>query len=156
MDNFVKSKMIIAIALTALLFGDLALAQNAMPQRCEPSTDCIIGEFIYGDDSHTPVITDNYCQITITNPADSVIANGVNMADKNDGWHYYTANIASPNGLYRASMCCDADAARQCIDKSFVLGTSLDTVATKTDVAGIAASVWSYGTRALNSFDTLI
>ena len=156
MDNSAKLKIMIVAALALLLFGNFAQAQNAMPQRCEPSTDCVIGEFVYGDDGHTPVTTDNYCQITITNPADSVIANGVNMSDKNDGWHYYTANIASPNGLYRASMCCDTDAARQCIDKSFVLGTTLDTVATKTDIAGIAASVWSYGTRALNSFDTLV
>jgi len=155
MVNFMKL-LIITAALTLSLFGNFAQAQNSMPQRCEPSTDCIIGEFVYDDDGHTPIATDNYCQITITNPADSVIVNSVNMSDKNDGWHYYTANIASPNGFYRASMCCDTDAAQQCIDKSFILGTSLDSVATKTDIAGIAASVWSYSTRALNSFDTLI
>jgi hypothetical protein len=153
MYRFIK---ILIIAVGWIFWNTTAIAQNAMLPRCEPDTDCVIGEFVYDDDGHTPVITDNYCQITITNPVDSVIVNGVNMADKNDGWHYYTANVASPNGLYRVSMCCDADAAQQCIDKSFVLGTSLDTVATKTDIAGIAASVWSYGTRALNSFDTLI
>jgi len=149
----------IAIISAFIIFaadGTVAQAQNAMYQRCEPSVDCAIGEFIFADDGHTPITTDNYCQITITNPGDSVIVNGANMGDKNDGWYYYNANIASPNGLYRASMCCDTGAARQCIDKTFILGTTLDTIATKTDIAGIAAGVWSYSSRTLDSFGNLI
>ena len=127
-----------------------------MYQRCEPGTDCIVGEFIFADDGHTPVTSDNYCQITVTNPGDTVVINDANMSRKNDGWYYYTVNIASPNGMYRAAMCCDTGALRQCENKTFVLGTSLDSVATKTDLAAIASQIWSYtGGRTLTALGSL-
>jgi hypothetical protein len=156
MNKLQQHISLITLSIIFSTFAVVVLAQDSIYQRCEPNSDCVIGEFIFADDGHTPVTSDNYCQIIITNPADSVIVNGANMSDKNDGWYYYTANIASPNGLYRATMCCDSGAARACEDKSFILGTSLDSVATKTDIAGIAASVWSYGSRTLNSFGTLV
>lgn len=116
---------ILSLAITKVVF-----AIPAMQQRCEPSTTCIIGEYIFDDDGHTPMTTDNYCKITITNPSDTVIVNAENMPDKNDGWYYYsTSTLSSPEGLYRSKICCDVVGTEElCIDKSFILGTSFETV----------------------------
>ena len=155
MNHFAKFGAIILIS-AFFAQGNAVLAQDSMYQRCEPGTDCIVGEFIFADDGHTPVTADNYCQITVTNPGDTVVINGASMNHKNDGWYYYTVNVASPNGMYRATMCCDTGAARACEDKTFVLGTSMDSLATKTDLAAIAGQIWSYtGGRTLTALGSL-
>ena len=78
-----RNKILIAGFLCLFLtFAQSVFAIPADYQRCAPSvsgTDCTIGEFVYADDHSTPVITDNYCQITITDPADSVVVNAVEL-----------------------------------------------------------------------------
>jgi len=139
-----------------------ALAIPAMQQRCEPNLTCIISEYVFNDDGHTPITTDDYCKITITNPNDVVILNQANMPDKNDGLYYYsTTTLSSPEGLYRALICCDTTGPEYlCIDKTFILGTSFETLPEKIwsytgsalDTADNAiAKVWSYATRKLSS-----
>lgn len=168
--NFLKANSRIFKILTAVFAGlfllslsvQTALAIPAMQQRCEPNTTCIIGEYVFDDDGHTPMTTDNYCKITITNPSDTVIVNAENMSDKNDGWYYYsTSTISSPEGLYRSKICCDVGGTEElCIDKTFILGTSFDTLPEKIwsytgsalDTASNAiAKVWTYATRKLTS-----
>ena len=125
---------------TKLIFAMLALgafaayrgavsADDSMSQRCEPGHDCVIGEYIFDDDGHTPIVTDGFCRITITNPNDEVVANGVDMNHKNDGWYYYTVNISDPLGLYRSKVCCSVGQAdEQCLDKTFILGISFESL----------------------------
>lgn len=112
MEKIKTNKILIAGFLGLLLaFAQSVFAIPATYQRCAPSvtgTDCTIGEYIYADDRSTPITTDDYCQITITDPADSVVVNGVNMLDKNDGWYYYSYSpTPATEGLYRTTVCCD-------------------------------------------------
>ena len=121
----IKTKKTLIRILTALVlffcFAKVVLAIPSIYQKCDPNTDCIIGEYLFENDGHTAITTDDYCKITITNPNDSVIVNAVNMSDKNDGWYYYTANVSSPEGLYRALICCDVGGSEyQCLDKTFI------------------------------------
>ena len=118
--------LIIAIG---FFFAESVFAIPSLYQRCEPGSTCIIGEYVFDDDGKTAITTDNYCKITITNPSDSVIASSVNMTDKNDGWYYYSTTTPSMEGLYRTLVCCDVGGTdERCIDKTFVAGTSFDTI----------------------------
>jgi len=151
-----------------LIFGivHVVFAIPAMQQRCEPNKECIIGEYIFEDDGYTPITEDDFCQITITNPNDVVIVNNQNMSDKDDGWYYYsTSTLSSPEGLYRSIICCDTGANRKCLDKTFILGTSFETLpekiweytGTALDTAGNAISkIWSYTGTALDTANNAI
>jgi hypothetical protein len=129
MNNKFFLIFIISIFSLSLFFGIKSVfAIPSIYQRCEPNTSCVIGEYIFSDDGYTPITTDSYCQITITNPSESVILNGQAMTDANDGWYYWsTTTLATPEGLYRTKMCCDVGGTSQrCMDKTFVLGTSFE------------------------------
>lgn len=129
MNNKFFTILIISIFTLSLFLGIKdVFAIPSIYQRCEPSTSCVIGEYIFADDGYTPITTNDYCQITITNPSESVIINGQAMTDANDGWYYWsTTTLATPEGLYRTKMCCDVGGtAQRCMDKTFVLGTSFE------------------------------
>jgi hypothetical protein len=143
-----KNVFLIIILMSFFIVNKYTFAIPAMQQRCEPNKECIIGEYIFADDGFTPVTTTNFCQITITDPNDTVIVNNQNLLNKSDGWHYYsTTTLNSPEGLYRSVICCDSGANRRCIDKTFILGTSFETLPEK---------IWSYANRTLTNFGTLV
>lgn len=152
--NKCKNKFSVAIVFSMLLFLSFSKNAYAIPasyQRCAPSvagTDCTIGEFIYADDRSTPITTNDFCQIKITDPTDAVIANNVNMSDKDDGWYYYVLSpTPATEGIYRTVICCDTGANKKCVDKTFVVGTSFES---------LPAKIWAYTERTLTSFGTLV
>jgi hypothetical protein len=137
----------IFFALVLLLVSAQSVrADSALYQRCEPGTDCTLGEYIFEDDGNTPITTADYCQITITNPADIVVENNTNMSNKSDGWYYFIFNATAPLGTYRSTICCASGADRRCLDKTFVLGITFES---------LPAQIWSYSSRTLTSFGTL-
>jgi hypothetical protein len=147
--NILQNKIL--ILLIFVLFLILSPAKNvwadsSLYQRCEPGTNCELGEFIFADDGYTPITSAGYCQITITDPADLVVANSAVMPNKSDGWYYYIFNASTPLGLYRSTICCDAGANRRCLDKTFVLGVSFDS---------LPAKIWTYSSRTLTAFGSL-
>jgi len=128
------AKISIALALIVLVaYGDAVFAASSMYQRCDPGISCQIGEYVFANDGHTPVNTDNYCQVTITDPGDAAVVSAANMNHKADGWYYYSLTISSPLGLYRGLMCCDSGDRKRCTDKTFILGSSLDEISAKSD-----------------------
>jgi len=157
-NNLLKILLVLILTFT---FAEVIFAIPAMPHRCEPNLECIIGEYVFDDDGYTPITTDNFCQITITDPNDTVIVNNQNMPDKNDGWYYYsTSTLSTPEGLYRSIICCDTGVNRRCLDKTFILGTSFETLPQKiwnyasrtlTSFGSLAADIWSYATRSLST-----
>jgi hypothetical protein len=129
MNNKFFFILIISIFSLSLFLGIKSVfASSALYQRCEPNVSCVIGEYIFADDGYTPITTDSYCQITITNPSESIIISEENMLDSNDGWYYWsTSTLATPEGMYRTKMCCDVGGVSQrCMDKTFVLGASFE------------------------------
>lgn len=147
-----RLRNLITIVLVAFLLplGNLDALAGETYQRCRPSTDCIIGEYVF-DNTGSP-ITSQICTIDITNPSGSLIVDGAAMTAhvNNDGWHYYTANIASPEGFYRALMYCDNSGDTGYLDKSFILGTSFEDVATTSDISSAVTSIktidnWNLG-----------
>ena len=160
-NNYFKSKILFfAIVGLITLIPKVVFAIPAFYQRCEPGIDCVIGEFLFADDANTPVTTANYCQITITDPNDGAVATNLNLANKGDGWYYYTFNGTNPEGIYRTKFCCDTGADKRCMDKTFVLGTSFDSLPAKIwsytgsalDTTGNAISkVWSFSNRSLTT-----
>lgn len=149
--KFNNRQIQILISVFAVLFLLFSPAKNvwadsSLYQRCEPGVDCELGEFIFADDGYTPITTPGYCQITITDPADLVVANSAVMPNKSDGWYYYIFNASTPLGLYRSTICCDTGANRRCLDKTFVLGISFDS---------LPAKIWTYSSRTLTAFGSL-
>lgn len=158
-----RNKSVFAIFIGLILFFSstgIVSAIPAMYQRCEPSSDCLIGEFVFEDDGNTPKTANDYCKITITNPSSTVIVSSVSMATSSDGWYYYSTSTLSLEGLYRTVICCATSTNERCIDKSFVVGTSFgnlpqriwEYIGSALDTAGNAITkVWSYATRSLTS-----
>lgn len=136
---------VLVVVFLNVVFCRPVLAGPQDYRRCQPSTDCIIGEYVF-DNSGTPIIT-SICTIDVRDPIGTLIVNDAAMIPKDDGWHYYTANIASPEGLYRALITCNNSGDVGYLDKSFVLGTSFENV---------DATIWSYTSRSLSSFGTLV
>ncbi len=134
---------ILVVANTRGMSPVFAAAQ--MYQRCQPSTDCEIGEYVF-DSSGSPIIS-QICTIDIRDPDGTLIVDNGAMTASADGWHYYTSNIASPEGFYRALMYCNNSGDTGYIDKSFILGTSFENV---------DESIWGYSSRTLSSFGTLV
>jgi len=131
---------------SVLIFAKAVFAASALYPICEPGTSCAFGEFIFADDGYTPIATDGFCQFTVTDPTDAVLVNGDNMSHKSDGWYYYNFSAPALEGVYRSKICCDTGSNRRCLDKTFVVGTSL---------AGLPAKIWSYSSRTLTSLGAL-
>ena len=104
----------------------LALAGSVDYQRCEPNSSCLLGEYVFDNDG-SPV-GEQACLMYIKNPSGDTVADGATMNFESDGWHSYIATISSPEGLYRSLMCCTVGSDSACIDKSFILGTSFETL----------------------------
>jgi len=146
------------------VFWQPALAGPQDYRRCRPSVDCVIGEYVF-DNSGAPITT-SICTIDIRNPSGTLIVDDAAMTPNSDGWHYYTVNIASPEGFYRALMTCNNSGDIGYLDKSFYLGTTLDNVNTSvwsytsdlgtTLVTNLGKAVWEYSTRTLSTFGTLV
>lgn len=166
-NKIFKTKVFLAFLLVLLLNTVFNRPVFAGPQeyhRCRPSVDCIIGEYVF-DNSGAP-ITSSICTIDIRNPSGTLIIDDAAMTPNSDGWHYYTVNIASPEGFYRALMTCNNSGDIGYLDKSFYLGTTFENVNTSvwsytSDLGTILATnlgkaIWEYSTRTLTSFGTLI
>lgn len=95
-------------------------------QRCQPDTACLLGEYVFNDDG-TPV-GQQACIINIKNPSGGTVVNDEDMNFESDGWQSYSFLSSGPEGLYRSLMCCTVGSDSACLDKSFVLGTSLESL----------------------------
>jgi hypothetical protein len=137
------STIFLMLLITLLRTGP-AEAGSEMYQRCRPSTDCVIGEYVF-DNTGSPIIS-QICTIDIRDPDGTLIVNDGTMTPKSDGWHYYTANIDSPEGFYRALMYCDNSGDTGYLDKSFILGSSFEDT---------GSDVWGHSSRTLSNFGDL-
>ena len=119
---------------------------SAMYQRCTPSTDCTLGEYVF-DNNGDPVTT-QICTIDIRDPDGDLIVDDAAMTADGYGWHYYTANIASPEGLYRALVYCDNSGDTGYLEKTFILGTDIGSLATSSEITSAVTSI-----KTLNDYD---
>lgn len=102
------------------------LAGSIDYQRCEPDNDCLLGEYVFDNDGNP--VGQQACTIYIKNPSGGTVAENLAMSFESDGWHSYTFSSSGPEGLYRSLMCCTVDSDSACLDKSFVLGTSFESL----------------------------
>ena len=156
------------------------VAGEAEYRQCAPGEPCEIGEYLF-DDSYTPNATAS-CSLSSRTPGGGVYLDEEVMDPHADGW--YSLEISTTGldfGLYRSQMCCTFAPEYLCIDKSFEIATASSTLSesqvteavwdattTSHDTAGsfgenlqnssslTAADVWSYPSRSLSSFGTLI
>lgn len=132
--------------LNIAFFHNVAVGQE-MYQRCSTGTDCIIGEYIF-DDQGNP-ITSNSCTIDIRNPSGTLIVDDESMTENSDGWHYYTVNISSPEGLYRSIVYCNDSGDVGYLNKSFYVGSGF---ATQSDVTTAEQNL-ELSLKTLNDYD---
>lgn len=119
-------------------------------QSCTVGVTCKVGEFLY-DDASAPIagatctITSKYPDNTdYINPAVAMSGGGA------DGWYYYEFTTPSTQGVYATSVCCTTSGDTLCIDKSFEVVKAADST------SDIASAIWSYSTRTVSSFGTLV
>jgi len=143
--NHKTQACVLAILLT--LGTQLPFFSLAAYSKFAPGAAVTIGEFVYEDDL-TPSFDD--CLLTVKNPAGTTVVNAVIMTENADGWHYHTFTPASTSGIWPAVMVCGSGADTVKADKTFEVGL------TEVDNDGIAADVWSYGTRTMTSFGSLV
>lgn len=121
-------------------------------RQCQKDDSCEIGEFLF-DDEYAP-ITNATCTLTANYPDDTVYLNSVALTAQSDGWYSTEVTTAgNPEGLYRSQICCTSGTDYLCIDKSFEI-VPVDSSSLTTD--DIANEVWSYPTRSLSTFGTLV
>lgn len=145
-------KAFLAIAcLAASLFLTSSKVQAAAGgiQNCTVSTTCVIGEFLYNDDS-TP-LTSATCTVTSKDPSGNNFLNSQSMTGQSDGWYAYSFTAPTTTGLYRTFVQCTASGDTVKIDKTFEVKE-----ASTTDPTTIASAVWSYSSRTISSFGTII
>ncbi len=119
-------------------------------QSCTVGSTCKVGEFLY-DDTSTP-ISGASCTITSKYPDNSSFLSSQAMSGGGaDGWYYHEFTTPSTTGVYPTSVCCTTSGDTLCIDKGFE-----SKAASATDTASIASAVWSYSSRTVSSFGTLI
>lgn len=144
----------IAIALSifvaALGFPKNLMAAAGGPQICNPSANCVVGEFVY-DDSYLPVL-DATCTITSRYPDNSsyLALEPMIVSDEDDGWYSYSFTAPATTGLYRTQVCCNVGGDDMCLDKSFEVKTE-----SSVSSSAIASAVWGYSGRTLTSFGSL-
>ncbi len=100
-------------------------------QRCELNENCVIGEYLF--DNSGNLITQQACVINIKNPSGAVLVENANMDFEGDGWHSYNFSASNTKGIYRSLMCCTVGSDSACLDKSFILGASLDSLESDTE-----------------------
>ena len=123
---YFKNAFFLLFCFAFIFFASSVLAGSVDYQRCEPGSDCLLGEYVF-DDSGDPV-DQSACVIYIKDPTGSTVADGASMSYESDGWHSYTFSASSPEGLYRSLMCCTVGSESACLDKSFILGTSFESI----------------------------
>lgn len=152
--NGLKTKLELKIFLLCLfilagifVFSSESLAGPSGYQRCEPDSNCVLGEFLF-DGDYNPVATDS-CVIDIRNPSGDVVVDSAATSYIADGWHAYIYNSSGPEGFYRTIMCCTVAPDTACMDKSFILGTSFETVANiETNTDFIRESTFDFSGKA--------
>ena len=116
-------------------------------QQCTASSTCTIGEFLYADDY--TVLPGQTCTLTAKNPDGTSFLTSAAMTSRADGWYSYDATLTSTTGLYTATMCCTPPSGTMCLDKSFEVNSPVTTAPT-------AADIWSYSSRTMTSYGTLV
>jgi|GEM_PF-3322091 len=151
-----KSILFLLVVLLFSLFADKTQEARASSeyQRCTPSTDCILGEYVF-DGSGNPITT-QVCTIDIRNPSGDLIVDDAAMTADGFGWHYYTVNISSPPGLYKALVYCNNSGDKGYLNKTFILGTSFDDLATSSDISSAVTSIKTLNDWDLGDIITLI
>lgn len=124
---------------------------HAEYRSVSPGSPITIGEFVYDDDY---VATTTPCNITISDPASSIVVNNASMTADSTGWHYYIYSVPSnaAEGSWPTSMSCGnagVDLVR--MDKTFLVDGTY-----RNSTSSIATSIWSAASRTLTSFGTLL
>jgi hypothetical protein len=137
----------VVVLVAFLMFTGSAMAAGSEYRSCATSSTCTVGEFLY-DDSYVPITTAT-CTLTSRYPNDSVFLNAVAMSSDTDGWYSYDISTGTTEGVYRSQICCTAGSDYLCLDKTFE-------VAAASGASLTAADIWSYPSRSLTSFGTLV
>ncbi|CAN5351620.1 hypothetical protein BH10PAT1_BH10PAT1_1140 [soil metagenome] len=150
-------KKSVALALSILAAAIVApnsavLAAAGGIQNCTASSSCTIGEFLF-DDSSAP-ISGATCTTSSKYPDHTSFLTAQSLSGgSSDGWYYYEFTAPSTTGLYSTTISCTVSGDTLSIDKSFEVvsasGSSLD-------ANTIASTVWSYSSRTLSSFGSLV
>lgn len=143
--------IVMFLVIAALSLPKELMAAAGGPQICNPSTTCVIGEFVY-DDSYLPVITAT-CTLTSKYPDNSPLLSSQAMAvsAEGDGWYSHSFTAPTTTGLYRTQVCCLVGTDNMCLDKSFEVKEE-----SSVSSSAIATAVWGYSGRTLSSFGTLV
>ena len=154
MKNARTTKFISALAIVPALAAVLITPSEVQAaaggiQNCTASTTCVVGEFLYDDDS--VALTGATCTLTSKYPDGSAHLTGQAMTGQSDGWYAYEFTAPATTGLYRATVSCEESGDTITIDRSFQVNA-----ASATDVDSIASAVWSYSGRTVTSFGSLI
>lgn len=116
-------------------------------QQCATNSSCSIGEFLY-DDNYQTISVGTTCTLTSRYPNGDVLLNSVTMDVSADGYYSYSVGTSGlSNGVYRTQMCCLTGTENMCLDKTFEISTTSNS---------LVADIWAYPDRALTSFGTLI
>ncbi len=137
----------LVIVLLTIVHRPSAIALAADYQQCTTSATCTLGEYLYDDDYSA--LTGATCTLTAKYPDDTSFLNGVAMTGAADGWYSYDATIGTTEGLYRATLCCTPSSGLMCLDKTFEVKDAPQAQLT-------AADVWSYSSRSLSTFGSLV
>ena len=134
--------------LLLLVFTLPASADEVESRRCETGATCTIGEILY-DDNYDPIPGGGSFTCSLASP--DLVGSPFNMPGDANGWYTYDVDTtALALGPYQATMCCTDGSEKLCLDKSFNVVTQTLTA------ADIANAVWSFSTRSLTSFGSLI
>ena len=116
-------------------------------QQCATNSTCSIGEFLY-DDNYQTISVGTTCSLTSRYPNGDILLNAVTMDVSADGYYSYAVGTSGlNNGVYRTQMCCLTGTENICLDKTFEIAATSNS---------LVADIWAYPDRALTSFGTLI
>lgn len=168
-----------ALFLLPLVFAHRSSVLATSYQLCKLGSACEIGEYLYQDDYS--VFTGASCTLSAKAPGGSPFLTNQALTESADGWYSHSfATTGQAEGLYRATLCCTAGSDYLCLDKTFEIkqessaptaGEIADAVLnepvsehtgtgslgeTLASIGSIPANVWSYSTRSLSTFGTLV
>jgi hypothetical protein len=144
-----ETGLAIALALSAaLLLPSNVKAAAGGVQNCTVSTTCVIGEFLFDDDSAP--IAGATCTLTSSYPDHtSYLSSQALSGGGADGWYYYSFTAPSTTGYYSTILSCTVSGDTLSIDKSFQ-------VVAATDTSSIASAVWNYSSRTITSLGSTV
>lgn len=153
-------------------------------QTCPIGSPCTIGEFVYSDTA--VAITNATCQFTSFTPSGTSFVNAASLTGTADGWYAYlfTPDQDTAIGTYPTQLCCQTSENDLCIDKTFEVAAAPNPGLSTADVSNAvwnatisgsttpgsfgekvdtlqnnslsAADIWSYSSRTLSNFGTLL